>query len=388
MSDTSPAAVLRFYLDTGQTLGHSPNRYFDEVWYRRYPDVAARLGHGPASGFDHYCRGGFSTRAPHWLFDERFYRRRHPDLTDDVLDAARMANGYDHFLRHGAKEWRIGHPLFDAAFYQAQLGPAEARDSAAAGPFHHYLRQIATSRHEIRTTPCFDPAWYLAKYPEVADAIAQGVWRCALHHYLTNDTPTAFDPLPEFSETWYLMHYPDIAAAVERGELRNGYRHFLVTGAAELRSPSEAIDLRYYAEHDAVRTALRTGDAPDAFTHYLAIGRAQGLPPIPPPEERVTEGQAKTLFRRRAANLLPLFGRMPIDFTCTGEPAVSVIMVVHDRHALTLMALASLRSNFAGDLELVLVRFRLDGRTPARRALRDRRKAAALRHQHWLPARL
>ncbi len=356
LSDTSPEAVLRFYLGTGQRLGHSPNRFFDEAWYRRaYPDVAAGLGRGPASGFDHYCRGGFRTYAPHWLFDERLYRRRNPDLTEDVLDAARMANGYDHYLRHGAREWRIGHPFFDAAFYQTQLDPDEARESAAEGPFQHYLRRIAAGRHEVRTSWYFDPLWYLAKYPDVAEAIARGVWRCALHHYLTNDTPTAFDPLPEFSESWYLARYPDIATAVERGDLRNGYRHFLLTGATELRSPSEAIDLRYYADHDAVRIALRAGETPDAFTHYLAIGRAQGLPTNPPPDERVTEGQAKTLFRRRAANLLPLYGRMPIDFACAGEPAVSVIMVAHNRFALTAMALASLRSNYAVDLELILV---------------------------------
>lgn len=356
MTDASPEAVLRCYLETGQKSGHSPNQFFDEAWYlRTYPDVAASLSRGPASGFDHYCRGGFQTRSPHWLFDARLYRRWHPDLTDEVLDAARMANGYDHYLRHGAQEWRAGHPLFDAAFYQAQLDPDAARDSAALGPFLHYLRRIAAGGHEVRTTRYFDPAWYLAKYPAVAEAIAHGVWRCALHHYLANDTPTAFDPLPEFSETWYLARYPDIAAAIEKGELRNGYRHFLVAGAAELRSPCEAIDLRYYAEHDAVRAALRAGETPDGFTHYLAIGRAQGLPANPPPEERVTEGQAKTLFRRRAANLLPVFGRMPIDFTFSGAPAVSVIVVAHNRHALTLMALASLRSNFAGDLELLLI---------------------------------
>jgi len=355
LRDASPDSVLQFYLGTGQRLGHSPNRFFDETWYRRYPDVAARLGHGPASGFDHYCRGAFRTHAPHWLFDEQFYRRRHPDLTDAVLESARMVNGYDHYLRHGAREWRIGHLLFDAAFYLSQLDPDEARDAEEATPYSHYLRRVGTSRHDVRTTRYFDPVWYLAKYPDVAEAIARGVWRCALHHYLANDTPTAFNPLPEFSESWYLARYPDIAPAIERGEPRNGYRHFLAFGAAELRSPSEAIDLRYYVEHDAVRAALRAGDTPDAFTHYLAIGRAQGLPPIPTPEERVTEGQAKTLFRRRAANLLPLFGRMPIDFTFTGKPAVTVIMVAHNRHALTLMALASLRSNFAGDVELILV---------------------------------
>jgi O-antigen biosynthesis protein len=355
LPELTPAALLRFYLDTGQQLGHSPNRCFDEAWYRTaYPDVAAALGRGPSSGFDHYCRGAHRTHAPHWLFDEQLYRRRNPDLTDAVLDAAGMTNGYDHYLRHGDREQRIGHLFFDPLCYLAELDAA-AREAATAGPFRAYLRRIEAGGDETRTSLYFDPAWYLARYPAVAEAIASGAWRCALHHYLANDAPTAFDPLPEFSEADYLARYPDAAAAVEKGTLRHGYRHFLTHGATERRSPGPAMDLRYYADHAAVRAALRNGTAPDPFTHYLAGGKAQGLPAVPPPEERISEGQAKTLFRRKARALLPLFGRWPLDFTCAGAPALTVVMVVHDRIALTLQALGSLRGSFSGAIELVVV---------------------------------
>lgn len=161
LSDISPEAVLRYYLETGRQLGHSPNRFFDEAWHlRAYPDVAAALGRGAAaSAFDLYSRNGFRTRAPHWLFDERLYRRRHPDLTGAALELAGLANGYDQYLRHGAQEQHVGHLFLDPALYQAQLAPDEARDSEAAGLFHHYLRRIATSWHEARTTLYFDPAW-------------------------------------------------------------------------------------------------------------------------------------------------------------------------------------------------------------------------------------
>ena len=103
MSNADPESVLRYYLQTGRQLGHSPNRFFDEAWHlRAYPDVAAALGRGAgASGFDLYCRGGFRARSPHWLFNKQLYRQRHPDLTDVALDSADMANGYDHYLRHG-----------------------------------------------------------------------------------------------------------------------------------------------------------------------------------------------------------------------------------------------------------------------------------------------
>ena len=162
LSHDDPDAARHVYLETGQMLGHSPNRYFDEAWHRRaYPDVAAALGrNAAASGFDLYCRGGFRSYSPHWLFDERLYRQRYPDLAEEVLAAAGMANGYDHYLRHGAREMRIGHLFFDSALYLAQLDEDEAREAAAAGPFHHYLSRIAAGPHEARTTLYFDPEWY------------------------------------------------------------------------------------------------------------------------------------------------------------------------------------------------------------------------------------
>jgi hypothetical protein len=241
--DASPAALLNFYLNVGQGKGHSPNRYFDEAWYRaEYPDIVQGIQDGRYnSGFDQYCRQGHQILAPHWLFTgEQYYRDQNPDLTDDILEAANVANGYDHFLRAGAQAGRRAHPFFDPAIYQAELGPGAAGLSAHVGPFHHFLDQIDTGQYEGRTSEYFDPNWYLERYPDVGSAIGRGEWRCALHHYLTNDTPTNFDPAPEFSEAHYLRSYPDIAAAVYRGRFRNGYAHFIAIGLAEGRSAGAA----------------------------------------------------------------------------------------------------------------------------------------------------
>jgi hypothetical protein len=237
LGDTSPTALLSFYLQVGQGQGHSPNRYFDETWYRMaYPDVVWGVQDAFfLSGFDHYCRFGQRARAPHWLFSEEYYRDQNPDLTDEILDAANVANGYDHFLRWGAQDCRRAHPFFDPVIYQAGLDPDAARVSVQAGPFHHFLDRIENGRYELRTSQYIDPAWYLLRYPEVASAIESGAWRCALHHYLANDTPTRFDPSPEFSEAHYLRRYPDVAASVQRGDYRNGYAHFILTGLAEGR---------------------------------------------------------------------------------------------------------------------------------------------------------
>jgi glycosyltransferase involved in cell wall biosynthesis len=256
----------------------------------------------------------------------------------------------------GSREGRIGHMLFDPAVYRAQLDAAERENADAAGGYLHYLPCIWQRRTEVVTSCYFDPIWYLQRYPAVADAIAAGEWRCALHHYLTNTTPTGFDPLPEFSETYYLGRYQDVAAAVEAKDRRNGYDHFLHNGISELRSPNPAIELQYYlTAHPTVRSDLNGSRARDAFAHYLAIGRSQGLAAVLPAEDRVTERQAAALNRLRADSLLPVGARTVLDFSCAGTPAVSVVLLLRDRFSLTWLTLASLRAGFADDIELILI---------------------------------
>ena len=143
---------------------------------------------------------------------------------------------------------------------------------------------------------------------------------------------------------------------MEAKDRRNGYDHFLAKGISELRASSAAVDLRYYrTKHPSVRSDLDAGQARDAFVHYLTKGRDNGLAAVPPIEDQVTERQAAALNRHRADNLLPGSARMVLDFSCAGTPAVSVILILRDRFALTLLTLGSLRANFAGDIELILI---------------------------------
>jgi glycosyltransferase involved in cell wall biosynthesis len=355
--DRSDRGLLAFYLDYGQRLGHSPNRYFDETWHRRaYPNIAQAVQDGMfSSAFDAYCRGGNRDRSPHWLFDELYYRDRYPDLLDDALVEAGLANGYDHFLQHGNREGRIGHPLFDPLYYVAHLEPDTSRAAAAAGPFQHYLSRLehAPSGHE--TSRYFASEWYSRQYPAVADAIAGGAWRSALEHYLCNDHPTAFDPSPDFSEDWYLTADPGLRTVTESGLQRNGFAHFLRHGAIELRSPAPHIDLQWYAAQEAVRNSLLLGEARDAFDHWLHYGKPSGQAAAPRPEEQVSAAQARSLFRQKASALLPIYGRAPLRFACAGDPAISVVMVVRDDVSGALATLSSLRNNTACDIDLVLM---------------------------------
>jgi len=351
------AGLLRYYLETGQPRGHSPNRLFDEAWHRQaYPQIAAGIEAGRyASAFDAYCRRGCMDRSPHWLFDELAYRDRYRDLTREALTAARLANSYDHYLRHGGQEDRIGHVLFDPAAYLANFAAEDIPAIRRQGVLRHYLERLECGEPELPTSRYFDPEWYLRRYPDVAAAIGQGEWKSELHHYLCNGGPITFDPLESFSEEHYLTRDPGLRTVIAAGHFRNGYMHFLSFGASELRSPTASIDLLWYSAQPQVRADLERGLAPTAFAHWLSIGQRAGLPSAEPAQERTVRSQARTLFHHAAVALLPNAGRFGYSFVCQDDPVVSVVMVVRDDFATSMATIASLRGNTASNVELIVV---------------------------------
>ena len=309
---------------------------------------------GPDPGQDPAVLG-----AAGWLFDAALYQFRYPDLTDDALAASGFASGFDHYRRLGDREGRSGSLFLDPGFYLAHLPPEAAAAAAAEGCCAHFLAALAAGGEEPRTSPFFDPAWYRARYRDVAAAIDRGEWRGALHHYLANPTPTAFDPLPEFSERAYLATYPDVAEAVRAGTWRSGYQHFLHHGAAELRRPGPALDLAWYLDSDpAVRADLAAGLARDGFAHFLLFGGARGLTGVPRAARLPAPAEAAALLDARAAALLPGLARAGLDFRraeTDPPPALSVVMVLGEGFAATLATLAALRAQGADPPELILI---------------------------------
>ncbi len=354
-------AALLYYLRVGGRLGHSPSVLFDEAFYMaRNPDVAALVREGAyASGFDHYAQSGYRSLSPHWLFDDALYADLYEDMTLDVLDAHGCYGRYDHYLKIGQRERRMGQYLFDGAFYTAQAiaaGVAPA-DIEALGPYVHYLARLSAGEDELTPSLYFDPLWYLEAHPAAKAAVLRGKYLGALHHYLTNEAPADFDPLPHFSETFYRSRHPDIAAAVEMGLYRTGYQQFVQFGVFELRQPCAEIDLAYYRDmHEVVRTEINTGAVRDAFAHLRAHGLAAGLAHSPP-EARpvVSEPATRAQFLSRARALVLSLAGQVLDFSHAGTPELSVIMAVHDRFELTLQAVASIRQNHPGAIQLIIV---------------------------------
>jgi len=343
-------ALNTYYHTTGAALGHSPNLFFAETWYRAaYKDAAAQIELGAfPSGFAHYLAAGWSDRSPHWLFSDRYYLACHPDLTRTRLQEAGFINAYDHFLSAGDREFRSPSLFFDPNMFAAAR---PGQDFSQTGPFATFLREAATTAATTRLSWYFDPEWYLNTYPQAAAQIAAGQYSCALEHYLFNPTPQKFDPSPHFSEDFYASVHVDIIKAIDSKQFRNGYDHFIQFGVFECRKPHPDIDLAAHFRAVEVQADIQNGSHRDVFAHYVAGAQSHARKP---PRRAISEHLSRELFSARARHRRPLFARKKLDFSHESPPAISVIVVLYNQLDLTLTALDSLRRNFSGPIELIL----------------------------------
>lgn len=349
-AEISDDGLEEFYRTEGIAKGHAPNRSFAERWYvATYKDVAAQITDGVfPSGFAHYVAEGFRDRSPHWLFSDRFYRANNLDLTRTRLDQAGFVNAYDHYLTAGDREFRAGHLFFDPKMFAAAT-PGE--DFSHTGPFRHFLADGAKAGSAVRLSWYFDPEWYLAAYPDVIEQLALGHFSCALEHFLSNQTPRNYSPSPYFSEEFYTSVHVDLLPAIAAGQFRNGYDHFIQFGVFECRRPHPDIDLTAYFRSVDVQADIQNGLYRDVFAHYASKAATGALSK---PRISISEAVTRELFAANARHLRPIFARQKLDFSLRDTPAISVIMVMFNKLDLTLAALASLRSNFAGPIELIL----------------------------------
>ena len=144
------------YSSLVKPLEHSPNPFLSETWYlARYEGVKDAVTNGTfLSGFDHFCRHGYTDLRPHWLFDPVYYRRCFQLANGRDLDDALDGDPYDHFLRTGQYQGLTGHWLFDPAVYTAMAAFDIASRIARYGPFTTYLR-ISTPTRRNRLSPTF-----------------------------------------------------------------------------------------------------------------------------------------------------------------------------------------------------------------------------------------
>ncbi len=256
----------------------------------------------------------------------------------------------------------------DGALFAERVGGSKSDPDAV----RRYLALPIRSRPEISVF--FDREFYWQRYPDISSVdvdpiihfMRWGVSEKRQPHPLIDirfmlsvdaavmsDEPTIdeltevlgggrIDPGPIFSLEFYQSQLDD-DVRIPGGLLR----HFLETGLLLGLKLNPSFDpIGYYR-----RIADRTFDVRSGLRHYVLARNSAGEDVGEPP----SEPQAKTLFRAKADAVQLHHGLNPIDFQVTGTPEISVIMVLHDNFALTLQALASLRANYPGDIQVVLI---------------------------------
>jgi hypothetical protein len=122
---------------------------------------------------------------------------------------------------------------FDVISRSVQLSTGEDHVTATMA----YEELLALIRH-LLSQVVVDEQWYLAQYPDVAVAIAQGKRHSATRHFIDNGYFENRLPFPvSVNERWYLANYPDVAASVRSGTETSAQAHFLGSGYREGRLP-------------------------------------------------------------------------------------------------------------------------------------------------------
>lgn len=83
-----------------------------------------------------------------------------------------------------------------------------------------------------------DEAWYLERYPDIAEAIGQGVIASPKSHFVNDGYFEGRMPFPiRVDEHYYLSQNSGVADYVRNGSLESGQQHFDENGYDEGRLP-------------------------------------------------------------------------------------------------------------------------------------------------------
>lgn len=198
------------------------------------------------------CRREMARICQSALFDAAWFACQHPET-------ARFESGaLAWHMSHGPM--LAPHPLFDVDHY-VRANPEWER--AAETPLGHYL--LLGAARDASPHPLFDPAWYAAQVPAMAP---ERLFR----HYLTEGFAAGLWPHPGFDPDFYWSQSPEL-----RADRPNPLLHFVGTGWAAGLSPNRFFDLPWYAAQHPELAARGV----NPYIHFLNCGADLGHRPHP-----------------------------------------------------------------------------------------------------------
>ena len=167
--------------------------------------------------------------------------------------------------------------LFSESFYlQRYSDVAEAVANGTVKSGLEHFNQFG--KFESRSSSAFfDQSLYLNQNLDVAQALQNKTITSAFDHYINFGQKEGRDASFIFNNAYYLSKNSDVAAAVGRDEL-TGIEHFVKYGVTEGRSSSKGFDVRQYLESN---TDLKTAGFSNsqAVDHFMAFGVDEGRRP-------------------------------------------------------------------------------------------------------------
>jgi hypothetical protein len=117
-----------------------------------------------------------------------------------------------------------------------------------------------------------DEAWYLRAYPDVQEAIENGIVTDPQSHYCRFGFFEHRMPYRiAVDELWYLAQYPDVSGAIARQDFASGQAHFDLQGFREGRLPYPNFRLgstvKSNGKVQASTRTLRSSTAPSGTMH-------------------------------------------------------------------------------------------------------------------------
>ena len=282
------------------------------------------------------------------LFDRRYYVKSNPDVATSGIDP------FVHFLTKGIDQLRSPHPLVDLNYIlmlrRKALGSSIdlsefieviEQNICDPGPYFSISDYIAMSDAAVpQGTPALvhflqvgggcgarpnrylDPAYYASRFDDVP-----GPGLAAVLHFVRVGDKLGRRPSEDFDPTWYRRQFADVCNSPP-------LMHFLSIGRDQGRKPRARGPMH--------------GDAGGLFESSRGARTPRGIEPA-----LLLIGER--ILRTRAEAVVPAYAKRPLEFTVSGSPEVSAVVVANDDPVTTLISLSSLRANSSAEIDLVLV---------------------------------
>lgn len=173
--------------------------------------------------------------------------------------------------------------LFDEEFY-LRRNP-DVADAVARGIFTNGFEHFIESGQYERRDPSalFSFSFYQSLYPDVADAVLQAGFDSEFDHFIKRGQSENRDPIAAFDTATYLARNPDVAQAVGAGAL-TPFQHYVQFGQFEIgRSIGNNFNAAYYLQQNLDVAAAVNAGTTTPLEHFLAFGQAEGRRGAPPP---------------------------------------------------------------------------------------------------------